>query len=71
MMVKVIKVQCIVEPGRGEVLIHCHGIDGEIRVKVESFPDASDELFQGDIQTVARKITMVGERVDTGTWTAN
>ena len=70
MMVKVIEVQRIVMPRRGEILIHIHGHDSKIWFQVESVHDASDELFQGYIQTVARKVAMVGESVDTGTWTA-
>lgn len=49
MMVKVIEVQRIVVPRRGEILIHIHGHDGKVRFEVESFHDASDELFQGDV----------------------
>ncbi len=69
MMFKVIEVQRIGVPRRGEVLIQVKGKGGEFRVEVESFRDASDELFQRDIQTVARDVAMIGEGVDTGTWT--
>ena len=70
MMVKIIEIQRIVVTRCCEILIHCHGKDGEIRVEIESFLDASDELLQGNIETVAREIAMVGESVDTGTWTS-
>lgn len=70
MMVEVIEVQRIVVARGGEGLIYVHGAGGEFRIEVVSFPDASDELFQGDVQAVAREVTMIGEGVDGGTWTA-
>lgn len=70
MMVKVIEVQGIVVTRGGEGLIDVHGVGGEDCIEVVSFPDASDELFQGDVQAVAREVAMVCEGVDPGTWTA-
>lgn len=70
MVVKVIEVQRIVVTRRGEVLVHAHGEDGKVGFEVKSFRDASDELFHGDIQTVAREVSMAGEGIDTRTWTA-
>ena len=69
-MIKVIEVQRIIVPCRGEGLIRCHDRGGDVRFKIDSFQEASDELLQRDIQTVAREVAMIGEAVDSGTRTA-
>lgn len=70
MMFKVIEIQGIVVSCRGEILIHVHCECSKVDVVIITFRDASDELFQGDIPPVAREVAMVGEGVNTGTWTA-
>ena len=69
-VLEVIEVQRIVVPSRGKMLIDVHGSGDKSRIEVETFPEASDELFQGDIHSVTRNVAMVGDGVDTGTWTA-
>ena len=59
MMIKIIEVERVIVPCRGEVLIHCHSRDGEIRIEVEPFTNASDEVLQGYIQTVTREVAMI------------
>lgn len=70
MVFKIIEVQRIVVPRRGKILIDVHGRGDKSRIEVETFPETSDELFQGDIHSVTRNVAMVGDDVDTGTWTA-
>lgn len=64
MMVKVIEVQRMVVTRGGEGLIYVDGVGGEDCIEVVPFPEASDELCQGDVQTVAREVAMIGEGVD-------
>ena len=69
-VVKVVQVQRVVIPRRGEILVHRHGEHGDVLVEVVAVFEAADKLVQGDVQTTAREIAVVGEGVDAGTGTA-